>query len=280
MRGKSLSRPCAVYLVTMLTRRRFVLLVGGGAMVLAAGCGDDIHPARGGFLDEHQWATLDAASELVLPGARAARAVRYIDQLLTGLELAPPRVYAGGPFSGRRGYPDTMGRETLFFPPDGFAAFLSLARVDELAWRARIDGWRALYPQVVDELDRAAAAIDANRPALVLLAPADQARALAAFALAAPEDWQVLVEHVLEGTLAAPEYGGNADLVGWRLAGYDGDSAPLGYSFFDAAAGVARERPDQPTSGPSPADGDEDLDPDLLELLAQAAIASGGKRFA
>jgi hypothetical protein len=212
--------------------------------------------------------------------AREPRALRYIDQLLSAFDRSPPSVYAGGPFSGRRGYPDTSGRETLFFPPDSFANFLALARVDELAWRARIDGWRALYPQLVGDLDRAAAAIDANRPELVLLRPAEQTRALAAYALAAPNEWQILVEHVLEGTLSAPEYGGNADLAGWQLARYEGDSAPLGYSFFDVAAGLARERPDEPTSGPSPGVGDEDLDPDLLELLARAAIASGGKRFA
>jgi hypothetical protein len=264
----------------VLTRRRFVQLVGGGAALLAAGCGDNVHPPHGRFLDEHQWATLDAAAELVLPGARAALAVRYIDQLLAAFELAPPPVYAGGPFSGRRGYPDTMGRETLFFPPDGFATFLELPRIDEVTWRARVDMWRGLYPELVRDLDRTAAQLDADRPALVLLAPAEQARALAAFALAAADEWRVLVEHVLEGTLAAPEYGGNAGLAGWQLARYDGDSAPLGYSYFDAAAGLMRERSDQPTSGPSPGDGDEELDADLLELLAQAAIASGGKRFA
>jgi hypothetical protein len=163
-----------------ITRRRFVQLVGGGAALLAAGCGDDVHPARGRFLDEHAWATIETAGELVLPGARVAGAVRYIDQLLSAFEGTPPHVHAGGPFSGRRGYPDTMGRETLFFPPDAFATFLPLSRVAEAAWRARVDAWRGLYPEIVVDLDHAAAQIDANRPALVLLTPAEQPRALAA----------------------------------------------------------------------------------------------------
>src|SRR2546427_545423 len=35
--------------------------------------------------------------------------------------------------------------------------------------------------------------------------------------------------HAVEGTYSAPEYGGNAGLVGWSSIGFDGDRQPLGY---------------------------------------------------
>ena len=35
--------------------------------------------------------------------------------------------------------------------------------------------------------------------------------------------------HGVEGTYAAPEYGGNAGLAGWRSIRFDGDRQPLGY---------------------------------------------------
>ena len=40
----------------------------------------------------------------------------------------------------------------------------------------------------------------------------------------------LLYEHVCEGLYAAPEYGGNRGLAGWRSIGYLGDVQPRGYS--------------------------------------------------
>jgi hypothetical protein len=94
-----------------------------------------------------------------------------------------------------------------------------------------------------------------------------------------PEFWQALVEHTLEGTFGAPEYGGNQYLSGWHLAGYDGDSAPLGHAIYDEDAGAYVDRADQPTAQPSPGHVTEDFDPEILNLLTVAAIGSGGKRF-
>ena len=44
----------------------------------------------------------------------------------------PPRIWAGGPFSGR------------FGGDASFAEFIPLSRVEELAWRTRIEGSRGL----------------------------------------------------------------------------------------------------------------------------------------
>src|SRR5450755_2521268 len=86
----------------VFTRRGFVKLVGTGA-VLAA-CGDNIRLTRGVFLDERGYETIDIATGIIFPGARDAQAVRYIDTLLAAFEVAPPAIFASGPYSGRTAF--------------------------------------------------------------------------------------------------------------------------------------------------------------------------------
>ena len=88
-----------------------------------------------------------------------------------------------------------------------------------------------------------------------------------------------LVNHTLEGTYGAPEYGGNAKLVGWTTTRYDGDSAPLGHSAYDASIDAYVDRADQPTSSATPGAATETFDTDVLNTLTVAAIGSGGMRF-
>ena len=66
------------------------------------------------------------------PGATEAGVADYIDGLLGAFSFDPPRIWAGGPFSGR------------FGGPNGFAAFHPSDRLDELAWRTRIEGSQGL----------------------------------------------------------------------------------------------------------------------------------------
>jgi hypothetical protein len=286
----------------LLTRRRFVKLVGAGAAIAsvpwAAGCGDDLPPPpRGRFFDEPQWATIDAATEQVLPGASAAMAVRYIDRLLGAFDVSPPTIFAGGPASGRTPLPTATGAPSANFPADAFEAFLPLSRVRAIAWRMRIfgsrathggdfndaivgptRGWRDIYAAGIAALDDAAALI-AHGARFVDLADADRLTALSDADGAVPGFADLLAAHTIEGVFAAPEYGGNADLRGWQLARWDGDSVPLGHAFYDPAAGVYRDRADQPTSAPTPGDTVEDFDPDVIQLLTIAALGSGGMKF-
>src|SRR5215469_8576783 len=62
------------------------------------------------------------------PGATEAGVVDYIDGFLGAFAVDPPRIWAGGPFSGRHG------------GVAGFATFHRLTALDELAWRTRIEG--------------------------------------------------------------------------------------------------------------------------------------------
>jgi hypothetical protein len=286
----------------MLTRRGFVKLVGGAAAVASLpSCGDNQKLARGLFLDERGWETIDIATGIVLPGAMGARdcvAVGYIDKLLAAFDVTPPAIFAGGPYSGRTAFPDAHGVASKQFPENEFATFLPLPRIKELAWRMRIFGtaqtaggdfndallgatvgYRDLYADGIARLDAVAAMNNPDKLPFRWVTPAEQALALDTVASAAPAFYQALVEHTLEGVFGAPEYGGNAFEFGWRLATYDGDSAPLGHAFYDEAQDLYLDRADQPTAQPSPSAHTEDFDDDVVNLLTVAALGSGGKRF-
>ena len=138
------------------------------------------------------------------PGAGDAGGADYIDGLLDAFGTDPPRIFAGGPASGRRG------------GAAGFTAFLPLTRIQELAWRERIAAWQETYRGGLAALGEDFA----DRP------PAEQDARLDA----AGEFKALLYEHACEGFYAAPEYGGNRDLAGWRLADWPGDVAPIGWT--------------------------------------------------
>ena len=153
------------------------------------------------------------------PGAAALGAVEYIDGLLGAFSFDPPRIFAGGPFSGRWG-----GRAS-------FADFIPLRPVEELAWRTRIEGslgrperefngpvagWQDLYRDGIERLGADFDRVDG----------AEQDRRLAAD----PAFRALLYGHANEGCYGAPEYGGNRGLRGWDAIGFDGDTQPRGYN--------------------------------------------------
>src|SRR5580658_1368367 len=86
------------------------------------------------WLSEQEYATLRAAcaqmmpSDQGAPGAEEAGVADYIDTFLGAFTFDPPRIWAGGPTSGRHGGEAAFGH------------FVPLSRLDELAWRMRIEG--------------------------------------------------------------------------------------------------------------------------------------------
>src|SRR5437867_7819189 len=67
--------------------------------------------ARGRFLTRHEFATLQALCDRIIPpdtdpGAAALGAAVYIGRLLSAFDRRLPRIFAGGPFSGRNPFPD------------------------------------------------------------------------------------------------------------------------------------------------------------------------------
>ncbi|MHB8330363.1 MAG: gluconate 2-dehydrogenase subunit 3 family protein [Acidimicrobiales bacterium] len=85
------------------------------------------------WLTEAEYRTLGAACDRLIPaddtaGALLAGVADYIDAMLGAFVVDPPRIWAGGPTSGRHG------------GEAAFDEFHRLAPLDELAWRTRIEG--------------------------------------------------------------------------------------------------------------------------------------------
>jgi hypothetical protein len=182
-------------------------------------------------------------------------------------------IFAGGPFSDRNPFPDPgTGTASDQFPANAFATALPLTRLQRLAWTVRLLGADAV-PEVRDNplartladvnlrqryrdgLASAAATSDADFGAPVDALTTEQQDALLAKVKRQQRSfYDLLLDHTIEGMLSAPEYGGNRDLAGWTLIGFDGDSQPLGYTIYDATLDDYRERPDKPNSRLDPDD--------------------------
>jgi hypothetical protein len=177
------------------------------------------------FFTAEEYATLTAACDRLLPpldahpGGAALGCVDYLDGLLAAFASDPPRIWAGGPFSGRGG------------GPASFASFLTISRVEELAWRTRIEGSQGIPEREFNgpvrgwqhEYRAGVAALGADFAALP---GADQDARLDAV----PDFKALLYGHACEGAYGAPEYGGNRDGRGWAAIEYPGDVQPRGYT--------------------------------------------------
>lgn len=153
------------------------------------------------------------------PGAVAGGVADYVDGLLGAFLVDPPRIWAGGPFSGRHG------------GDDGFSAFTPLGRVEELAWRTRIEGsqgipereWNGPVVGLQERYREGLAALGAD------FADADADEQDARLAVD-PGFAALLHTHACEGLYADPVYGGNRDGAGWASIGFPGDAQPRGWT--------------------------------------------------
>jgi hypothetical protein len=180
-------------------------------------------------LNRRERAVLDAATARLVPGphddphetepgAREAKAADYIVGLLGALDVHPPVIYAGGPFSDRAGAEH-----------DDMAHFLPLNHALRDHWRARLAELVAAYHAGLAKLDELAGGDFAAAP------PADQDVALAENPevdhLPAENSGftDLLFQHTIEGCYSVPEYGGNADGALWETIEFPGDVQPRGY---------------------------------------------------
>ena len=177
------------------------------------------------WLNDHEYATLRAACAQMLPasegapGAEEAGVADYIDGFLGAFTFDPPRIWAGGPTSGRHG------------GVAGFAAFHALSPLDELAWRMRLEGSqgrpeREFNGPVVGLQERYREGLAALGADFADVEGREQRRRLRADEAFCDLLW----EHCCEGMYGAPEYGGNRNTVGWDYIDYEGDVQPRGYS--------------------------------------------------
>jgi hypothetical protein len=187
-------------------------------------------PASPPYLSHEAYAVVEAACARLIPagdtpggaphpGATALGVADYVDGLLGAFLVDPPRIWAGGPVSGRAG------------GAAGFARFLRLSRLEELAWRTRIEGSRGIPERerngpVVGWQERYAEGIAALGADFAAVDPDEQDRRLDAV----PAFKQLLYEHACEGAYGAPEYGGNRGGAGWEAIDFPGDVQPRGYT--------------------------------------------------
>jgi hypothetical protein len=148
----------------------------------------------------------------------------YIDGLLGAFTVEPPRIWAGGPYSGRHG------------GDAGFDDFAALGAVEELAWRTRIEGSqgrpeREWNGPVVGLQEQYRSGLDRLGHDFAEL-PADEQDALLD---ADPAFKALLYTHACEGLYADPAYGGNRQGAGWRSIGFAGDAQPRGYTDIEVS---------------------------------------------
>jgi hypothetical protein len=176
------------------------------------------------WLGDEEYRILSAACARLIPtdetpGAVEAGVPDYIDGMLGAFLIDPPRIWAGGPSSGR------------FGGINGFERFHVLNAIDELAWRMRIEGsqgiterefngpvvgWQQIYRDGLAALGSDFCDLSGEEQ--------DQR-------LRAQEEFTtVLYEHCCEGMYGAPEYGGNKDTVAWKAIDFLGDVQPRGFT--------------------------------------------------
>jgi len=259
-----------------LSRRELIRLLGGAALLAKLpACGDNANSDP--IFTAGQRAMLEDLADVVIPpddqpGGAKLGAVAYIEGLLQAFYgVGAPRIYAGGPYSGRQ--PDFDGN----LVDNDFVTFIELDRVNDLAWRLFIFGSEgvagggpndallgptpSLKQRLTDGLD-AAIAMNVKDRAKLFDALDDDFRSL-------------MIDLVSEAAFAAPEYGGNPGLAGWKMIHFEGDSQPLGYSHFDGTNFV--ERGDAPLSTANPGEDPEPLTDDIRSILATVTSVLGGR---
>jgi hypothetical protein len=234
----------------------YVLLVHrglSGGFALA----DDLDETTGGFFTPLQRLALADLCDYVFPDASKLGAVQYIETLLTAFDSTPPKIYAGGPYSGRGKDPNSNESAT-----NDFQNFIPLSRYQEAAWRLKIYG---------------DSGIPGGTPNAKLVGPQKGLRniilqGVQQTALKLPEagvvvkpfpvgtlwamldsDCKTAIQQLtVEACFSAPEYGGNLNQEGWKRIHYRGDVAPFGYSHFDEQTQSYREDEETPVSKADP----------------------------
>jgi hypothetical protein len=177
------------------------------------------------WLTDHEHAVVATVADRLIPpydehpGGAALGVADYIDGLLGAFEFDPPRIWAGGPFSGRAG------------DKSSFDQFMELSALEELAWRTRIEGSKGMVERerngaVIGFQQQYREGIAALGRDFLDVTPDEQDTRLRA----QREFKQLLYVHACEGAYAAPEYGGNRGLAGWTAIQYGGDVQPRGYT--------------------------------------------------
>jgi gluconate 2-dehydrogenase gamma chain len=239
-----------------ITRRHFLVVSAATAGVLAAStglpaCGDDSPSVESTlpnyvnygsvpetpmapppkvirFFTSTEAGTLDALTARILPGdaadpgAHEAGVVYYIDNLMATTPTGSAQAtYDHGPFAKTYVGP-------IAPPPEPGVVFIekeALPRYGDQSKMTPKESYRRGL-QALDESARARsglAFVDLTTDEQDLLVAAMSNGAALSFTQPSADSFFKMVrQHVIEGTFSDPVYGGNRDMVGWKLVGYPG----------------------------------------------------------
>jgi hypothetical protein len=167
---------------------------------------------------EHE--TLAIVMDLLVPRSGELGGADYVDQLLGAFSFDPPRIWAGGPYSGRHG------------GDAGFDRWLELGTAEELSWRTRIEGSRGIAERefngpVVGLQERYRDGLTSLGDDFADVAPDEQQRRVDECDAAFRDQ---VFEHACESIYGDPVYGGNRNGEGWASIGFAGDTQPRGWT--------------------------------------------------
>lgn len=178
----------------------------------------------------HEARTVDALVSRILPGtpddpgAHEAGVVTYIDNVLAYSEGFNESTYREAPYaqlySGEAPPEDDESFETVWIAADqieryGYQSILSPREVYRLGVIA-VDAYsRSKHDKPFIEIT--------EQQQITIIEEMVSGDAMVGFEqIAAPSFFAVLRRHTAEGMFSDPAYGGNRDMVGWRLIGYPG----------------------------------------------------------
>ncbi len=202
------------------------------------------------FFTEHQAATVDAFASRLLPGspedpgAHDAGVVNYIDYMLADNEGIHEPAYRLGPYprlyQGDEPPPEaaeTDSKKMVWVAADeieryGYQSPLSPVEVYQIGLEALDDYSQEQYGS--DFVDLGEDQQDAIITAMV------EGEDLGFEPFSAQQFFHVLRRHTNEGFFADPAYGGNRDMVGWRLVGWPGSQRTYAPTEI-AQEGIQRE---------------------------------------
>jgi hypothetical protein len=276
----------------LITRRDLIRFIGTATVLYMSGCksSSSSGTTSDGIFTSDEKSALGALADAVLPpdqdlGGKDLGAVRYVENLISTMESGANGVFANGPFSGRQPFPDANGNASTNFPSNDFATWTELDRVNALAWKIIVLGSSAvpggapndaiLGPVLGlrDQIKQIIAQAVALSPTpLAQLSPSDLA---AVFQQLDSDSRDLVVLLVTQAAFAAPEYGGNPNLSGWKMCNFEGDSQPLGYSQWNGKGYT--ERPASPMSTANPGADPAPMDPSTEQLLNLVTAVLNGR---
>ena len=198
--------------MTPISRRAFLKLTGAAAATTvtpACNRADDKAPAPRAsyaFLNAEEAGFIEAAVERLIPadalgpGALEAGVAAYIDRQLAGAWGTGDRLYRSGPWQQGKA---SQGYQLPFTPAELFRN--ALRAITEDVKKTQSGGFAKLtaadqdtYLQTLERASRDLNGVPSN------------------------VFFESLLELTIEGYFSDPVYGGNRDMVGWKLVGFPG----------------------------------------------------------